>query len=172
MTINTAIFAAGCFWGVEHFFKTMSGVTAVISGYSGGHTENPTYEDVLTGDTGHIEVVEIEYDEDKISYNELLDMFFKIHDPTTIDRQGPDIGEQYKSVIFYANEEERQLAKNKIKKIDDATFFKEPIVTEVRAATIFYKAEEYHQDFIEKTGRICYHQMYVNQNQTLFNSDF
>ena len=99
-------------------------------------------------------------------------MFFKIHDPTTIDRQGPDVGEQYKSVIFYTNVDEMNLAKEKIDKIDAGGFFKDPIVTELREAATFYKAEEYHQDFIEKTGRMCYHQMYVNQNQTLFNSDF
>ena len=147
MGLSKAIFAGGCFWGVEHFFKGMVGVSAVVSGYSGGHTENPTYDD-------------------------LLDMFFKIHDPTTIDRQGPDIGEQYKSVIFYASEDEMNAANEKIKRIDEGNFFKDPIVTEVRKAVTFYKAEEYHQDFIEKTGRMCYHQMYVNQNQTLFNTDF
>jgi peptide-methionine (S)-S-oxide reductase len=150
----------------------MMGVSSVISGYSGGHTENPTYEDVVTGTTGHIEVVQIEYDENIVSYDALLDMFFKIHDPTTIDRQGPDVGEQYKSVIFYANQDEMNAANEKIKIIDAGNFFNDPIVTEVREAAIFYKAEEYHQDFIEKTGRMCYHQMYVNQNQTLFNSDF
>ena len=112
--MNYAIFAGGCFWGVEHFFKGMLGVSSVISGYSGGHTENPTYEDVLTGTTGHIEVVQVEYDPNIVSYNELLDMFFKIHDPTTIDRQGPDIGEQYKSVIFYNNDEEKDLAQKKL----------------------------------------------------------
>ena len=172
MTLNSAIFAGGCFWGVEHFFSAITGVTAVVSGYSGGHTENPTYEDVLTGTSGHIEVVQIEYDANKVSYDELLDMFFKIHDPTTIDRQGPDVGEQYKSVIFYSDEIEMNSAQEKIKKIDTGNFFKDPIVTELRKAVTFYKAEEYHQDFIEKTGRMCYHQMYVNQNQTLFNSDF
>ena len=172
MTLNSAIFAGGCFWGVEHFFNGMIGVSAVISGYSGGHTDNPTYEDVLTGKSGHIEVVQVEYDSSKISYDELLDMFFKIHDPTTIDRQGPDVGEQYKSVIFYSDEIEMNSAQEKIKKIDTGNFFKDPIVTELRKAVTFYKAEEYHQDFIEKTGRMCYHQMYVNQNQTLFNSDF
>ena len=150
----------------------MMGVSSVISGYSGGHTENPTYEDVVTGTTGHIEVVQIEYDENIVSYDALLDMFFKIHDPTTIDRQGPDVGEQYKSVIFYANQDEMNAANKKIKIIDAGNFFNDPIVTEVREAAIFYKAEEYHQDFIEKTGRMCYHQMYVNQNQSLFNSDF
>ena len=170
--MSYAIFAGGCFWGVEHFFKGMMGVSSVISGYSGGHTENPTYEDVVTGTTGHIEVVQIEYDENIVSYDALLDMFFKIHDPTTIDRQGPDVGEQYKSVIFYANQDEMNAANKKIKIIDAGNFFNDPIVTEVREAAIFYKAEEYHQDFIEKTGRMCYHQMYVNQNQTLFNSDF
>ena len=170
--MSYATFAGGCFWGVEHFFQGIVGVTAVISGYSGGHTDSPTYNDVLTGTTGHIEVVQIEYDENKVSYNELLDMFFKIHDPTTIDRQGPDIGEQYKSVIFYGNDSELDLANKKIKTLDVGNYFNNPIVTELRVAKTFYKAEEFHQDYIEKTGRICYHQAYVNQNQTLFNSDF
>jgi len=170
--MNYAIFAGGCFWGVEHFFKTMTGVTAVISGYSGGHTENPTYEDVLTGTSGHIEVVQIEYDNSKVSYDDLLNMFFKIHDPTTMDRQGPDVGEQYKSVIFYNTEEEKQFAKNKIINLNNANIFLDSIVTEIRKAKKFYRAEEYHQDYIEKNGRICYHQMYVNQNQSIFNSDF
>ena len=98
--------------------------------------------------------------------------FFKIHDPTTIDRQGPDVGEQYKSVIFYNNLNEMNMANKKITAINQGKFFNDPVVTEVRKAVTFYKAEEYHQDFIEKTGRMCYHQMYVNQNQTLFNSDF
>jgi len=113
MGLQSAIFAGGCFWGVEHFFKGMLGVSSVISGYSGGHTDNPTYEDVLRGNTGHIEVVQVDYDASKVSYDELLDMFFKIHDPTTIDRQGPDVGEQYKSVIFYTNVDEMNLAKEK-----------------------------------------------------------
>lgn len=170
--MSYAIFAGGCFWGIEHFFKGMLGVTNVVSGYSGGHTENPTYEDVLTGTTGHIEVVQVEYDSNLVSYDELLNMFFKIHDPTTIDRQGPDIGEQYKSVIFHNSEEEKDLAQKKIIDLDKGNYFNDPIVTELRKAAKFYKAEEYHQDFIEKTGRMCYHQLYVNQNQTLFNTDF
>ena len=160
------------FLGNGRPFQKLIGVEESISGYSGGHTKNPTYESSNTGKTGHAEVVQIEYDENKVSYNELLDMFFKIHDPTTIDRQGPDIGEQYKSVIFYGNDIELDLASKKIKTFDAGGFFKDPIVTELREAATFYKAEEYHQDFIEKTGRMCYHQMYVNQNQTLFNSDF
>ena len=132
MGLQSAIFAGGCFWGVEHFFKGMLGVSSVISGYSGGHTDNPTYEDVLRGNTGHIEVVQVDYDANKVSYGELLDMFFKIHDPTTIDRQGPDIGEQYKSVIFYNNENELELANKKIKTLDIGTYFDNPIVTELR----------------------------------------
>ena len=170
--MSYAIFAGGCFWGIEHFFKGMLGVSNVISGYSGGHTDNPSYEDVLTGTTGHIEVVQVEYAPNLVTYDELLNMFFKIHDPTTVDRQGPDIGEQYKSVIFYNNKVEQNLAEQKIQYLDNQNYFDSPIVTELREAAIFYKAEEYHQDFIEKTGRMCYHQLYVNQNQTLFNTDF
>ena len=166
------VIGAGCFWGVERKFWDLPGVLMTSVGYSGGDTDNPTYEDVLTGTTGHIEVVQVEYDPNIVSYDELLDMFCKIHDPTTIDRQGPDIGEQYKSVIFHNNDEEKDLAQRKIIDLDKGNYFNDPIVTELRKAAVFYKAEEYHQDFIEKTGRMCYHQLYVNQNQTLFNTDF
>jgi len=155
------VLGAGCFWGVEVLFEEIPGVKKVISGYAGGHTDNPTYETICTGTTGHIEVVEIEYDDSETTYEALLDKFFFIHDPTQFNRQGPDIGEQYKSVIFYNSEGEKTIAEEKIKQIDDSGEHQGKVATELREAVTFYPAEEYHQDFIEKNGKVCYHQLYV-----------
>ena len=155
------VLGAGCFWGVEVLFEEIPGVKKVISGYAGGHTDNPTYESICTGTTGHIEVVEIEYDDSETTYEVLLDKFFFIHDPTQFNRQGPDIGEQYKSVIFYNSESEKTIAEEKIKQIDESGEHQEKVVTELRETVKFYPAEEYHQDFIEKNGKVCYHQLYV-----------
>ena len=155
------VLGAGCFWGVEVLFEAIPGVKKVISGYAGGHTDNPTYETICSGTTGHIEVVEIEYDDSETTYEVLLDKFFFIHDPTQFNRQGPDIGEQYKSVIFYNSENEKTIAEEKIKQIDDSDEHQGKVATELREAVKFYPAEEYHQDFIEKNGKVCYHQLYV-----------
>ena len=155
------VLGAGCFWGVEVLFEEMPGVKKVTSGYAGGHTNNPTYESICTGTTGHIEVVEIEYDNSETTYEVLLDRFFYIHDPTQFNRQGPDVGEQYKSVIFYNSENEKTIAEAKIKQIDESGEHQGKVVTELREAVQFYPAEEYHQDFIEKNGKVCYHQLYV-----------
>ena len=155
------VLGAGCFWGVEVLFEEIPGVKKVISGYAGGHTDNPTYETICTGTTGHIEVVEIEYDDSETTYEVLLDKFFFIHDPTQFNRQGPDIGEQYKSVIFYNSESEKTIAEEKIKQIDESGEHQRKVVTELRETVKFYPAEEYHQDFIEKNGKVCYHQLYV-----------
>ena len=155
------VLGAGCFWGVEVLFEEIPGVKKVISGYAGGHTDNPTYESICTGTTGHIEVVEIEYDDSETTYEVLLDKFFFIHDPTQFNRQGPDIGEQYKSVIFYNSESEKTIAAEKIKQIDESGEHQGKVVTELRETVKFYPAEEYHQDFIEKNGKVCYHQLYV-----------
>ena len=155
------VLGAGCFWGVEVLFEAIPGVKKVISGYAGGHTDNPTYETICSGTTGHIEVVEIEYDDSETTYEALLDKFFFIHDPTQFNRQGPDIGEQYKSVIFYNSENEKTIAEEKIKLIDDSGEHQGKVATELREAVKFYPAEEYHQDFIEKNGKVCYHQLYV-----------
>ena len=155
------VLGAGCFWGVEVLFEAIPGVKKVISGYAGGHTDNPTYETICSGTTGHIEVVEIEYDNSETTYEVLLDKFFFIHDPTQFNRQGPDIGEQYKSVIFYNSENEKTIAEEKIIQIDDSGEHQGKVVTELREAVKFYPAEEYHQDFIEKNGKVCYHQLYV-----------
>ena len=160
---NKLVLGAGCFWGVEVLFEEIPGVKKVISGYAGGHTDNPTYETICSGTTGHIEVVEIEYDNTETTYEVLLDKFFFIHDPTQFNRQGPDIGEQYKSVIFYNSESEKTIAEKKIKQIDESGEHQGKVVTELREAVKFYPAEEYHQDFIEKNGKVCYHQLYVQR---------
>lgn len=147
-----ATFAAGCFWHVEELFSNIKGVNSTAVGYSGGHTENPSYKDVCSGKTGHAEAVQIEYDPEKISYEELLNVFWNNHDPTTINRQGPDVGEQYRSVVFYHDEEQRELAENKKEQLDKSGQFGDPIVTRIAPASEFYKAEEYHQKYFEKCG--------------------
>ena len=164
--MSTLILGAGCFWGVEVLFEEMPGVSSVISGYSGGHVENPTYEQVCTGQTGHVEVVKIDYDNSIVSFGELLDKFFFIHDPTTLNRQGPDVCQQYKSAIFYNNDEEKNTAEQKIKEIDASGEHTNKVVTEVLKAATFYPAEEYHQDYVEKNGKVCYHQLYVQYKNT------
>ena len=161
--ISKLIVGAGCFWGVEVLFEEMPGVKKVISGYAGGHTKNPTYEEVCTGKSGHIEVIEIEYENNEVKYEELLDKFFFIHDPTQMNRQGPDIGEQYKSVIFYNSDEEKRISESKIEEINNSGEHQNKVVTELRESTKFWPAEEYHQDFIEKNGKVCYHQLYVQR---------
>ena len=146
------MFGAGCFWGVEAAFLEIEDVTKVTSGYSGGETENPTYEEVCSGMTGHAEVVQIEYDPEKVSYEELLDVFWKCHDPTTLNRQGPDIGTQYRSAIFFHTPEQEETANASMQIVAENGFRKDPIVTQIYAAKPFYRAEEYHQRYYEKHG--------------------
>jgi len=148
--IMKATFAAGCFWGVESIFRQVKGVAETMVGYIGGDLDNPTYEDVCGGNTGHAEAIEIEYDPDKISYEELLMVFWSNHNPTTINQQGPDIGEQYRSAIFFHDSEQEQLAKTIKEKLQPAAKkrFSKEIVTEIKPATTFYKAEEYHQNYL------------------------
>jgi len=143
-----AMFGAGCFWGVEAEFRKVEGVVEVASGYSGGHTENPTYGDVCSSATGHAEVVEVEYDPSKVSYEELLEVFWTHHDPTQLNRQGPDVGTQYRSVIFFYTPEQEDAARASKEKAQSR--FKNPIVTEIKPASEFYRAEEYHQRYFEK----------------------
>jgi len=145
--LETATFAAGCFWCVEAVFQQIEGVQSVTSGYSGGHVKNPSYKEVTTGKTGHAEAIQIKYDPDKISYGELLEVFWKTHDPTTLNRQGPDIGTQYRSVIFYHNEEQKHIAEGSKKEMDNSGYFNDPIVTEIEPYNNFYVAEDYHQNF-------------------------
>jgi peptide-methionine (S)-S-oxide reductase len=143
-----AIFGAGCFWGIEAEFREVEGVVEVISGYSGGRTENPTYGDVCSGATGHAEVIEVEYDPSKVSYEELLEVFWREHDPTQLNRQGPDVGTQYRSVIFFFTPEQEAAAHASKEKAQER--FKKPIATQIVPASEFYRAEEYHQRYFEK----------------------
>ena len=145
--IDTATFATGCFWCTEAIFEELNGVLKVTSGYSNGHVTNPTYKEVCTGETGHAECVQIQYEPDKISYDELLEVFFQVHDPTTLNRQGADVGTQYRSAIFYNNDEQRQKAEYYKVELDKSGAYKNPIVTEIAAAEKFYPAEDYHQEY-------------------------
>jgi peptide-methionine (S)-S-oxide reductase len=150
--MEKATFAAGCFWGVEANFRKVKGVIATAVGYTGGNFENPTYKDVCTGRTGHAEAVDILFDPAVVNYEQLLEVFWNIHDPTTTNRQGPDIGTQYRSAIFYHNEEQRSTAIASKKRAQSSGKFKKPIVTEIVPASTFYRAEEYHQQYFEKGG--------------------
>lgn len=146
--IEKATFGAGCFWGVETEFRKVEGVIDAAVGYSGGHTENPTYKDVCSGDTGHAEVVEVEYDSSKVSYEELLEVFWENHDPTQLNRQGPDVGTQYRSAIFFHTPEQEAAARVSKEKAQER--FKKPIVTQIKPVSEFYRAEDYHQRYFEK----------------------
>ena len=146
-----AYFAAGCFWGVEHAFRQVRGVHEVTSGYAGGHVERPSYEDVCTGRTGHAETVKIDYDTEQITFGELLEVFFRIHDPTQLNRQGPDIGSQYRSAIFYTNKHQHDTAREKKATLNNSGFTR-PIASEITAFSSFYPAEDYHQRYFEKHG--------------------
>jgi len=145
--IQKITFGGGCFWCTEAVFQTLKGVQAVTSGYMGGKTRNPTYEQICTGATGHAEVIEVEYDADVLNLDELLLVFFKTHDPTTLNRQGNDVGTQYRSVIFYYTQEQKEKAEAMIKRLTDEHVFDQPIVTEISPVSEFYKAEDYHQNY-------------------------
>ncbi len=152
--LEIAIFGAGCFWGIEAEFRKKEGVLNTSVGYSGGTTKNPTYQDVCSGATGHTEVVRIEFDPVKITYEELVNTFWLIHNPTTLDRQGPDIGSQYRSVIFYFNEDQKEKALESINELEKENKYKDSIVTEIIPAREYYKAEDYHQQYFEKRGMV------------------
>jgi len=150
--MEKATFGAGCFWGVEETFRKIDGVTSATVGYAGGRTENPTYEDVCSHETGHAEVVEIEFDPAKVSYRQLLEVFWSNHNPTTLNRQGPDVGDQYRSVIFHHSPEQRAAAEASKEELEKSGRFRRPIVTQIEPAPKFYRAEEYHQRYLEKRG--------------------
>ncbi len=150
--MKTAIFGAGCFWGIEETFHEIDGVISTAVGYSGGHFENPTYKDVCSGDTGHAEVVHLQFDDTKVSYKDLLDTFWKIHDPTTLNRQGPDVGTQYRSVIFFHDAEQEALARESLAHQETSGKYTRPIITEIVAESTFFRAEEYHQQYFKKRG--------------------
>jgi len=158
MTTKKAAFAAGCFWGVEKIFVELPGVVSTQVGYAGGRTENPTYEEVCSGRTGHAEALEVEFDPSKISYKKLLLTFYQYHDPTTMNRQGPDVGSQYRSVIFYYDEDQKRSAEKSKEILDKSGIFKNPVVTEVVPAGKFWVAEDYHQKYLKKNpGGYCSH---------------
>jgi peptide-methionine (S)-S-oxide reductase len=156
MSTELATFAAGCFWGVEADFRNVPGVVDTLVGYTGGHTEDPTYEQVCTHTTGHAEAVQVTFDSDVISYAQLVRAFFELHDPTTLNRQGPDVGSQYRSAIFYHNEAQKETAESVKAELDQSEKYRCPIVTEITPAEPFYVAEKYHQRYYEKHSlRYC-----------------
>ena len=150
--LEKATFAAGCFWGVESFFRAIPGVADAIVGYTGGRIANPTYEQVCSGRTGHAEAVEVTYDPSRVSFETLMQVFFDNHDPTTPNRQGPDVGDQYRSAIFTHSPEQEREARAKVDELTAAKRFRRPIVTQIVPAVPFYRAEEYHQRYFEKKG--------------------
>jgi len=152
-----ATFAAGCFWGVESTFRQLPGVISTRVGYTGGQMQNPTYKDVCTDRTGHAEAVEVDYDPTKISYEKLLDVFWENHDPTQLNRQGPDSGTQYRSAIFYHDPEQQSAAESSKEKRGKSGAYRKPIVTQIVPATTFYEAEDYHQQYLEKRGLASCH---------------
>jgi peptide-methionine (S)-S-oxide reductase len=154
--LDTATFGAGCFWCVEAQFQLLDGVESVKSGFSGGTVKNPSYREVCDGTTGHAEVCQVVYDTTKLSYENMLEAFWKSHDPTQLNRQGNDVGTQYRSVIFYHNENQRKLAEEYKKKLNDSGAFNDPVVTEISPFTVFYPAEDYHQNYFNENGDAPY----------------
>ena len=153
----TATFAAGCFWGVEEAFRKAPGVTETAVGYMGGHLDNPSYQAVCTDRTGHAEVVQVQFDPSRITYQRLLEIFWELHDPTTLNRQGPDVGTQYRSAVFYHDEAQRAAAVEMKQRLQASGRFRRPIVTEITPASTFWRAEEYHQKYIQKKGGASCH---------------
>ena len=169
---ETAIFGGGCFWCIEAVFQRLRGVKEVVSGYMGGQVENPTYRQVCNGDTGHVEVVRVKFDPNEIAYRDLLEVFFAVHDPTTVNRQGNDVGEQYRSVIFYTSKQQEQQAEDTIAALNEAKAFPEPIVTSVEPASTFYVAEGYHQEYFDNNRTQPYCQFVIAPKLRKFEKDF
>lgn len=172
MQKEIATFANGCFWCTEAIFKELRGVETVVSGYSGGNIKNPTYEQICTGDTGHAETIQISFDPSVISYNDLLKVFFLTHDPTTLNRQGNDIGSQYRSAIFYHNDTQKQIAEKVKEEIEKEKVYQNPIVTEIKPFTNFYEAENYHKNYYEKNPDKPYCQFVINPKLQKFRKEF
>lgn len=172
MPLETATLAGGCFWCLEAVYDQVIGVQDVVSGYTGGHVPNPTYRQVCDGDTGHAEAVQIRFDPSQISYRELLEIFFSIHDPTTLNRQGADVGTQYRSAIFYHSEEQRQIAEQLVRELSEQQVFRNPIVTEIVPATTFYPAEDYHQEYFARNPYQPYCQFVVAPKVAKFHKLF
>jgi peptide methionine sulfoxide reductase msrA/msrB len=171
-TLEKATFGSGCFWCTEAFFQRLEGVESVVSGYSGGHVKRPSYKQVCTGSTGHAEVVQITYDPKVISFEQLLEVFWRTHDPTTLNRQGPDVGTQYRSVIFFHNDPQRQLAETFKKRLNESKAFGAPIVTEISAMQEFYPAEGDHQDFYNRNPRQAYCARFIRPKLDKFKKVF
>ncbi len=170
--LDTITLGAGCFWCVEAVFTELKGVRSVTSGYMGGHVKHPSYREVCTGTTGHAEVAQLEYDPNEISYDEILEVFWQTHDPTTLNRQGADVGTQYRSAIFHHTEEQRRVAEEYKRKLDASGAFRGPIVTEIVPATVFYPAEDYHQDYYAQNGEQGYCQMVIHPKLDKFRKVF
>jgi peptide-methionine (S)-S-oxide reductase len=170
--LEVATFGAGCFWCTEAVFERVKGVEKVVSGYSGGTVENPTYQQVCSGQTGHAEVVQLTFDPAKISYADLLEIFWKTHDPTTPNQQGPDVGTQYRSAVFYHSDEQQKVAEAYKQQLNESKAFDKPIVTEITKFTNFYAAEKYHQDYFELNRRQPYCSRYISPKIKKFNRMF
>lgn len=170
--MEQAIFGGGCFWCTEAVFQNLKGVYNVVSGYMGGHKPDPTYEDICNGDSGHAEIIMIDYEPEEISFEDLLLVFFKTHDPTTLNMQGNDMGNQYRSVIFYQNQEQKTSAENMIDKLEKELVFERPIVTEVTPASKFYEAEDYHQDYYNNNSNKPYCAHVIQPKLTKFTREF
>lgn len=159
--LETAVFGNGCFWCTEAVFQRVRGVHSVVSGYAGGHVENPTYRQVTTGTTGHAEVIQIKYDPSEVDYDKLLQIFFRTHNPTTLNRQGNDIGPQYRSIILYSSEEQKSIAEDVKQRLGEAEIWPDPIVTEITPLDIFYEAEDYHQNYFNRNSDQAYCQVVI-----------
>jgi peptide-methionine (S)-S-oxide reductase len=169
---EVATLAGGCFWCIEGVFREVNGVENVISGYTGGTTVNPTYEEVCTGKNGHAEAVQVSFNPSKISYREILEIFFSVHDPTTLNRQGADIGTQYRSAIFYHDDRQKAIAEQVIQELNKTKFWSDPIVTEVAPLRAFYVAEDYHQKYFEKNPEQAYCRMVIAPKMTKFRKQY
>ncbi len=167
-----ATFGGGCFWCTEAVFERVKGVQKVVSGFSGGHVKNPSYREVVTGKTGHAEVVQVHFDPSVVTYRELLEILFATHDPTTLNRQGADVGTQYRSAIFFHSPEQEKLAKEYIRELEDGNAFKDPIVTEVTAFEAFYEAEDYHQEYYENNRNAPYCNFMIGPKLKKFEKEF
>jgi peptide-methionine (S)-S-oxide reductase len=170
--LETAVFGGGCFWCTEAIFQRLKGVAAVSSGYAGGEKDNPTYEEVSSGSTGHAEVIKIEFDPKQIRFRDLLEVFFAMHDPTTLNRQGADEGTQYRSVILYANEEQKQEAEKFIAEVTNEKIFQSPVVTQLQKLGKFYEAEQYHKDYYNNNQSKGYCQVVINPKLEKFKKNF
>jgi len=167
-SLEVATFAGGCFWCIEAVFREVDGIEQVVSGYTGGSTPNPAYQQVCTGQTGHAEAVRVKFNPSKISYREILEIFFSVHDPTTLNRQGADVGTQYRSAIFYHNEQQKAIAEELIGELNGAKLWKNPIVTQVVPVNTFYPAEEYHQEYFSRHPEQSYCQVVISPKVSKF----